>query len=178
MRLHAVFASAGAPTCFILPLPIVESFGKAFLKLYQSNFLYLLIRGEESYCCPWSHNGIHLVGPSWTWDRPVAETWQQTTLTRNKHSCPRLDSNPQSQPACGRRPHALDCTATEIGRPKCVFFFLFSASSDIEFAHGRNSDLGGVTPSPGVVYGNVASKCMDHGNKRHVRHVDFVRPKV
>jgi hypothetical protein len=50
--------------------------------------------------------------------------------------------------------------------------------SDNDFAHGRNSDSWGVTLSPGVVYGNIASKCMDHGNKRYVRHADFVRPKI
>ena len=42
----------------------------------------------------------------WTSDQPVAETstWQHTTLTTDKHPCPRCDSNPQSQQASGRRP--------------------------------------------------------------------------
>jgi hypothetical protein len=47
------------------------------------------------------------VGLLWTSDHLVAETstWQQhTTLTRNRHPCPRWDSNPQSQQANGRRP--------------------------------------------------------------------------
>jgi hypothetical protein len=35
------------------------------------------------------------VGLLWTRDRPVTEipTWQHTTLTRDKHPCPRWDSN-------------------------------------------------------------------------------------
>jgi hypothetical protein len=38
-------------------------------------------------------------GLLWTRDRPVAEisTWQHTTLTRDKHTYPRWDSNPRSQ---------------------------------------------------------------------------------
>jgi hypothetical protein len=48
----------------------------------------------------------HLVGLLWTSDRSVAETstWQHTTLTRDRHPCPRRDSNPQSQQASGCRP--------------------------------------------------------------------------
>jgi len=39
-------------------------------------------------------------------DQPDAETsgWQQTTLTTDRHPCPRWDANPQSQQASGRRP--------------------------------------------------------------------------
>jgi hypothetical protein len=38
------------------------------------------------------------VGFLWTSDQPVAETstWQHTTLTRDRHPCPRWDSNPRS----------------------------------------------------------------------------------
>jgi len=45
-------------------------------------------------------------GPLWTSDNPVAvtSTWQHTTLTTDRHPCPRWDSNPQSQQANGRRP--------------------------------------------------------------------------
>jgi hypothetical protein len=41
----------------------------------------------------------------WTGDQPDAKTstWQHTTLTTDRHPCPRLDSNPQSQQASGRR---------------------------------------------------------------------------
>ena len=55
----------------------------------------------------WSHWEIpQSVGLLWTRDRLVAEasTWQHTTLTTDRHPCPRLDSNPQSQQASGRRP--------------------------------------------------------------------------
>ena len=46
------------------------------------------------------------VGLLWTSDELVAETstWQHTTLTTDKHPCPRWDSNPQSDQASGRRP--------------------------------------------------------------------------
>ena len=41
-----------------------------------------------------------------TTDQPEAETstWQHTTLTTDRHPCPRWDSNPQSQQACSRKP--------------------------------------------------------------------------
>jgi hypothetical protein len=47
----------------------------------------------------------HFVGLRWTRDCSVAEncTWQHTTLTTDRHPCPRGDSNPQSQPARGRK---------------------------------------------------------------------------
>jgi hypothetical protein len=42
----------------------------------------------------------------WTSDWPVAETstWQQTTLTGDRHRCALGDSNPKSQQAISRRP--------------------------------------------------------------------------
>jgi len=55
----------------------------------------------------WSHSGTpHPVGFLWTSDQPDAETstWLHTTLTRDRHPCPRRDSNSQSQEASGRRP--------------------------------------------------------------------------
>jgi hypothetical protein len=41
----------------------------------------------------------HSVVLLWTSDQLVAETstWQHTTLTRDRHPCPRWDSNPRSQ---------------------------------------------------------------------------------
>jgi hypothetical protein len=41
----------------------------------------------------------HSVGLLWTRVQLVAETstWQHTTLTRDRHPCPRRNSNPQSQ---------------------------------------------------------------------------------
>jgi hypothetical protein len=46
------------------------------------------------------------VGLLWTRDRSIAEiaTWQNKHCTRDKHPCPRWDSNPSSQQALGRRP--------------------------------------------------------------------------
>ena len=46
------------------------------------------------------------VGLLWTSDQSVAETstWQHTTITTDKHPCPRRDSKPQSQRTSGRRP--------------------------------------------------------------------------
>jgi hypothetical protein len=48
----------------------------------------------------------HSVGLLWTSDHPDVQTstWLHTTLTRDKHPWPRLDSNPQSQQASRRRP--------------------------------------------------------------------------
>jgi hypothetical protein len=59
------------------------------------------------YFCIWSHSGtLNSVGLPWTSDQPDAETstWQHATLTGEKLSCPRRDSNPQSQQAGDRRP--------------------------------------------------------------------------
>jgi hypothetical protein len=41
----------------------------------------------------------HSAGPLWTSDQPDAKifAWQHTTLTRDRHPCPRRDLNPQSQ---------------------------------------------------------------------------------
>ena len=75
--------------------------------IFLSDFFYLLFVGVEGYCCTWSHlmTQTHWVGCPWTRDRPVTETttWQHTTFSRDKHPCPRRDSNPQSQQANGRR---------------------------------------------------------------------------
>jgi len=48
----------------------------------------------------------HSLGLFWTSGQPVAQTstWQHITLTRDRHPCPRWDSNPQSHQASGRRP--------------------------------------------------------------------------
>jgi hypothetical protein len=54
----------------------------------------------------WHSDARHSVGLLWTSDQHDAEisTWQNTTLTTDRHPCPRRDSNPQSQQASGRRP--------------------------------------------------------------------------
>ena len=58
----------------------------------------------------------------WTSDQPVAETStsQHTTLTTDRHPCPRWDSNPQL--SAGERPqtYALDRAATGIGSVHCT----------------------------------------------------------
>jgi hypothetical protein len=48
----------------------------------------------------------HSVGLLWTSDQPDAEksSWKYTTLKKDRHSCPRRDSNPQMQETSGRRP--------------------------------------------------------------------------
>ena len=54
-----------------------------------------------------THNDVpQSVGLLWTSDQLVAETstWQHTTLTTDKHPCPRWDSKSRSQQASGRRP--------------------------------------------------------------------------
>ena len=58
------------------------------------------------------NNAPQSVGLLWTSDQLVAEssTKQHTTLTTEKHPCPRLDSNPQSQQASGRMPSPLGPT--------------------------------------------------------------------
>ena len=45
-------------------------------------------------------------GLLWGREESVAEPFppQNTTLTRDRHPCPRRDSNPQTQQASGRRP--------------------------------------------------------------------------
>jgi hypothetical protein len=46
------------------------------------------------------------VGLFWTCDQPVTEnsTWQNITITTDRHPCLRWNSNPKSQQASGRRP--------------------------------------------------------------------------
>jgi hypothetical protein len=54
-----------------------------------------------------SHSGTpQSVGLLWTSDQPDAETytWKHTTLTTDRHPCPRRDSNPQRQQHSDRRP--------------------------------------------------------------------------
>ena len=48
----------------------------------------------------------HLIRLLWTSDQPDIQnsTWQHKTITRDRHPCPRWESNPQFQQANGRRP--------------------------------------------------------------------------
>ena len=61
----------------------------------------LLIEASRSH----SHTA-HSVGLLWTSNQPDAETStrKHTTLTRDRHPCPRRDSNPQSQQTSGCSP--------------------------------------------------------------------------
>ena len=61
------------------------------------------------------------VGLLWTCDQLIVETStsQHTTLTTDKHPCPRWDSNPQSQQASDRRPTPQ--TARPLGPALSVF---------------------------------------------------------
>jgi len=54
-----------------------------------------------------SYSGApNLTGLFWTSDQPDAETSTRkyTAFARDRHRCPRRDSNPQSQQASDRRP--------------------------------------------------------------------------
>jgi hypothetical protein len=64
----------------------------------------------------WHSDTSHSVGIFCTGDQSDAEssTWH-TTLTRERHSCPWRDSNPQSQQKSGRRRTPWDGMATGIG---------------------------------------------------------------
>ena len=55
------------------------------------------------------HTHTHSVGLLWTSYQPDSETstWQHTTLTRDRHSCHRRDSKPQSQEASDPQIHVL-----------------------------------------------------------------------
>jgi hypothetical protein len=70
-----------------------------------------------------SHSDTPPVGLLWTSDQPDAETstWQHTTHTRDRHPCPRRDSNPQSQQGNGRRPTPY--WARPLGSDVCTIKF-------------------------------------------------------
>jgi hypothetical protein len=67
------------------------------------------------------------VGLLWTNNQPDAETstWPHTTLTRDRHPCPRRDSNPQSQQGSGCRTTRLTARplwSTKIGDTHLITF--------------------------------------------------------
>ena len=76
--------------------------------------LFFIWRNSPQWAMTLSFTGIldphndapQSIGLLWTSDQLVAETstWQHTTLTTDRHPCPRWDSNPQSQQTSGRRP--------------------------------------------------------------------------
>jgi len=61
----------------------------------------LIVEGSRSHS-----DKPQSVGLLWMSDQPEAETsrWEHTTLTRERHPCPKRDLHPQSQQASGRRP--------------------------------------------------------------------------
>jgi hypothetical protein len=77
-------------------------------------FVFVAMRPNEGHGCPvfgllrsyTNNNAPQSVGILWTSDQLVAETstWQHTTLTTDRHQCPRRDSNRQAQQASGWRP--------------------------------------------------------------------------
>jgi hypothetical protein len=69
-------------------------------------YLFFLSRSHSwGFWVP-HNNTTQSEGFLWTSDQLVAETsiWQHTTLPTEWQSCLQLDSNPQSQQACGRKP--------------------------------------------------------------------------
>ena len=79
------------------------------------SFFLILTSSTFFYRCSWPHTMTHSdtqhsVGLLWTRDQPVADTstWQHSALTRDRHPCPRRDSNSQSQQASGRKPRPRD----------------------------------------------------------------------
>ena len=86
------------------------------------------------------------VGLLWARDRHVSEscTWQQATLTRERHPCARRDSKPLSQQWERPQTHALDRAASGIGVRPCTNWkwrkFLWVTFRDVDiFVH--NSDI-------------------------------------
>ena len=93
------------------------SFSSVASVLVHVDLLLLLViffhRSSWTYISPaWGfHNHIQLDTPQcvrlfWMRDRPIAETftWQHTTLKRDRRSCHRRNSNPQSKQAIGCSP--------------------------------------------------------------------------
>jgi hypothetical protein len=86
------------------------SFLSFFLSLFLSFLVWLLLpthcRCRRS-CCTWSHSVTQApsVGLLWTRDRTIAETStsEYTVIKKDRHPCPRRDSNPQQQQASGHR---------------------------------------------------------------------------
>jgi hypothetical protein len=88
---------------------------------------------------------LHSVGLLWTSDQSNAgtSTWQHTTLTTDRHPCPRRDSNPQSQQASGRRLKVLwHITSSQALAYFCRNCYLFTHGiQSYLFTHGIQSYL-------------------------------------
>ena len=76
----------------------------------------------------WSHTDTpQSVGILWTSDQPDpgTSTWQHTTLTTDRHPCPRRDTKPRSQQASGRR--QTSCTGGPLGPANSWLIFVWSS---------------------------------------------------
>jgi hypothetical protein len=95
------------------------------VEILEFNSVALFVFGATALSRPWlphsrgfkiAHNDVsQSVRLLLTSDQFVAGTsvWQHTTLTTDKHHCPRWNSNPQSQQASGRpQTYALERAAT------------------------------------------------------------------
>ena len=81
--------------------------GNTFLFSFFVAQLLLVGQGFLIIAASRSHSDTqHTTLLFWTSDKPGPETstWQHTTPTRNRHSCPSRNSNLQSQQASGHRP--------------------------------------------------------------------------
>jgi hypothetical protein len=116
------------PECTLLYAPIVFY---SILKIFKSPLPWCNSPSwARAPSLPWIHNHTQrhhtLVGLLLTSDRPNAKTpmWQSTTFTRDRHPCPRQDSNSQSQQVNGGRPTPY--TAWPLGLAKifkhCMYF--------------------------------------------------------
>jgi len=85
---------------------LVLSFFLSFFLCLTSSSYSMQVWGLLLNVIILSFTHTHSVGLFWTRDQPVAETstWQHTTFQETHSSSPHRNSNPQSQPASGRRP--------------------------------------------------------------------------
>ena len=95
-----------------------------YFLLSQSSFIYLLIFGVECNCCTWSQ--LHTLGrtPLDEWSARRRDIWQHTTLTRDRHPCPRGGFEPAIPTSERPQTHASDAP-TGIGHFKLAYLFLF-----------------------------------------------------
>jgi hypothetical protein len=100
-------------TCSLMLIPQGSKHARVFSG-FKNNFSFFQGTTAPSGPGPPHYRGFmttlsdtpHSVRLLWTSDQPDAQTstWQHTTLTRDRHQCPRRDSNPPSQQTKGCRP--------------------------------------------------------------------------
>jgi len=95
----------------------------------------------------------HSVGLLWTGDQPDAETliWQHTTLTTDRYSCLRRDSNPHSQAEERPQTHALDHMATGIDKHNEIRWYIF-ISRNLIINHNSSVRADFLQPDVSVTY--------------------------